>query len=312
MNISNPKFSVVVLTYNREKYLKQQLPALVGLQDTEVIIVDNNSEDNYSESLASNYANCRVVRLAENFGAVGRNYGIEAAAGEFVVTLDDDVWGITNENLLRIQEVFEASPSVHGICFKVIDEKDGAITNWCHHCDPELFHNKSFETYEISEGAVAFRRSIFNEIGYYPLEFFISHEGPDLAFRILKAGKSIIYHPDIVVTHAHAIEGRKSWRRYYYDTRNLIWLAYRHYNLQMFVFRFPLQISAMLAYSIRDGFFKYYVKAVVDAASGINGFSASRKPIDQITYKRMNVIDRNKPPISYYIKKRLLKKGVKI
>src|SRR5690606_20187344 len=130
-----------------------------------------------------------------------------------------------------IASIFEKNPSADGICFKVIDEKDGAITNWCHHCDPNLFSNKSFETYEISEGAVAFRRDTFNQVGFYTKEFFISHEGLDLAIRILKSGKSIIYCPEIEVVHAHAAEGRKNWRRYYYDTRNLIWLAYCHYNL---------------------------------------------------------------------------------
>lgn len=312
MPTQSPIFSIVVLTYNREKYLKQQLPDLAGLENVEVIIVDNCSEDNYSERLSSEHTNVRTLRLEKNFGAVGRNYGIEAAKGKYVVTLDDDVWGITNKHLSTIESLFNSHESTHGICFKVLDETTQEITNWCHHCDPKVFSTQSFETYEISEGAVAFRRSIFDEIGFYPLEFFISHEGPDLAFRILNANKSIIYHPDIEVIHAHAVEGRKSWRRYYYDTRNLIWLAYRNYNLQMLITRFPIQIGALLIYSLRDGFSKYYAKAIYDSIKGLKALKGTRNPVSKTAYAKMNEIDKNKPPITYYIKKRLIRKGVRI
>lgn len=312
MNAEDPEFTIVVLTYNREKYLKQQLPSLNMLSNSEVIIVDNCSESNYSEKLSSEYKNTRVIRLDKNYGAVGRNYGIEAAKGKYIVTLDDDVWGITNDSLLRLKAIFEENSLVHGICFKVLDEGTGEISNWCHHCDPLLFSEKTFDTYAISEGAIAFKREIFDEVGLYPIEFFISHEGPDLAFRALKAGKRIIYCPDVVVIHAHAAEGRKNWRRYYYDTRNLIWLAYRNYSFRMFTTRFPLQILAMLAFSIRDGFIKYYLKAVIDAIKGLNQFKGTRMPINATIYKKIKEIDENKPPLTYYIKKRLLRKGVKI
>src|SRR5690606_9987181 len=129
----------------------------------------------------------------------------------------------TQDKLNEIKLKFEEDDEISAICFKVIDEESGEITNWSHHSDPDIFSDKTFDTYEISEGAVAFRRKIFEEVGLYPIEFFISHEGPDLAFRILNSNHRIIYFPGVDVVHAHAVEGRANWRRYYYDTRNSIW-----------------------------------------------------------------------------------------
>jgi GT2 family glycosyltransferase len=312
MTYSAPEFSVILLTYNREKYLALQLPELIKLNNAEIIIVDNASSSDYAEALSAQYENTQCIKLDKNYGAVGRNFGIQAGKGKYLITLDDDVWGITNDNLIEIKETFEKDSAISAICFKVLDEKDRTITNWCHHNDPAKLSESTFDTYEISEGAAAFKREIFSEVGLYPFEFFISHEGPDLAFRIINSGKRIIYTPKIEVTHAHAVEGRKNWRRYYYDTRNLIWLAYRNYNWDMLLTKLPLSLTAMLLYSIRDGFVRYYLKAIKDALFGIKDLRGTRQPMSNATRKKMKSMDINKPNLAFYIKKRLFAKGVKI
>lgn len=312
MSNSKPTFSIVILTYNRENYLRDQLPDLNGLMDTEVIVVDNHSDDNYADRLAENYERTKVIRLKKNFGAVGRNYGIKAANGKYVVTLDDDVWGITNAHLEEILRLFEGDDSLAGVCFKVLDAKTGEITNWCHPRDPEKYALTSFDTFQISEGAVAFRRNIFESVGYYPEDFFISHEGPDLGLRILNANKRIIYTPTVEVNHAHAVEGRKNWRRYYYDTRNLIWLAYRNYNCRMLVLIFPIKLTAMFFYSIRDGFARYFFKALFDSFKKTGSIKGTRYPLNEKAYKKFKKINSHKPSLSFYIKNRVLKKKIKI
>lgn len=313
MNTSSfPLFSVVILTYNRPKYIKKQLDNLTKIASIEIIIVDNCSDTNYAHEIASNYNNIKVIRLEKNYGAVGRNYGIKEATADYIVTLDDDVWGIESDDLLKSHDLFKNDHDLDCICFHVLDEKTERTTNWIHHCDKSKFENSSFETYEISEGAAIFKRSCFLNVGLYPELFFISHEGPDLAFRIINAGKKIIYFPEIKVIHAHAQEGRVSWRRYYYDTRNLIWLAYRNYNLRLLITRLPLQVAAMLFYSIRDGYIKYFIKALYDALSNIGELKGSRVPISNRAYAKIKTIDKNRPSLFFYIKERVFKREIKI
>lgn len=305
-------FSVVILTYNRECYIKKQLECFSKIPGIEIIIVDNNSDVDYSNQEAQFYDNVKVIRLNKNYGAVGRNYGISAAKSPYIITLDDDVWGLTIDELNKAKDLFERHADVDCICFHVIDEKTKETTNWIHHCHKEKFDTQEFETYEISEGAAVFRKSCFEHVGLYPESFFISHEGPDLAFRILNADKKIIYTPDIEVIHAHALEGRASWRRYYYDTRNLIWLAYRNYNKRLLAKRFLLQLAAMFFYSLRDGYTKYFLKAVVDGLKELKNMSNDRIPISDKTYTRLKKMDQKRPSLLFYIKERILKKEIKI
>lgn len=306
------RFSVVILTYNREKYIKKQLECFSKIPDIEIIIVDNNSEVDYANREAQHYDNVRVIRLEKNYGAVGRNYGIIAARAPYIITLDDDVWGLTADELNKAEDLFKKKPDTDCICFHVTDEQSGKTTNWIHHCHKELFDTQEFETYEISEGAAIFRKTCFEQVGLYPESFFISHEGPDLAFRILNADKQIIYTPEIEVVHAHAIEGRTSWRRYYYDTRNLIWLAYRNYNKRLLMKRFILQFSAMLFYSLRDGYIKYFLKATYDGITELGSMKLDRNPISSAAYSRLKTMDKKRPSVLFYIKERILKREIKI
>lgn len=312
MSATRTVFSIVVLTYNREKYLTNLIDELVKLPDSEIIIVDNNSDSDYSERLSEKYEEVHLIQLNKNYGAVGRNFGIEKSKGEYIITLDDDVWGVGVSDLLAIRKEFERDSDLAAICFKVIDEKDGTVINWSHPNDKEKFSDISFETYEISEGAVVLRKAVLSKVGLYPEEFFISHEGPDLAFRILDAGYRVIYSPLVQVIHAHAVEGRASWRRYYYDTRNSIWLAYKYYNRRMLIKKLPLQLVSMFVYSLRDGFFKYYLSAVKDGLNGIRKYNLVRSPVKPETYQKIKEINRHRPSFWFYIKHRLFKKSVRI
>lgn len=307
------KFTVVILTYNREKHIRQQISSILKIRNCEIIIVDNCSDDNYVEKIKKENPSIKTVTLEKNYGAVGRNFGIAAAEGEFIITLDDDVYGLTEEHLLNLEKSFKSDNKIACICFKVIDEKSKNICNWCHPKDPAIHSEKSFETYNISEGAAAFRKAIFNDINpAYPWEFFISHEGPDLAYRILNKGYKTLYVPTVEVIHAYAVEGRKSWRRYYFDTRNVIWLAYRNYPYRMIFKTLPLQLAAMFVYSARDGFLKYFFKGVWDAILGLKVMHGQRSPLSSTAYNHLKLINAQKPSLLFYLKNRLFKKGVKI
>ena len=126
--------------------------------------------------------------------------------------------------------------------------QDGRTCNWVHHCKEEEYYDREFLTYEITEGAVAFRKKALNCSGYYPENFFLSHEGPDLAFRIFENGYRVIYWGDIRVEHLFSEEGRKPWRNYYYDTRNQFWLAARHFPFDYAVVYLGRGLGSMLVY----------------------------------------------------------------
>ena len=92
------KYSVVIATYNRAADLRDTLASLASLQPDgpwEVIVVDNNSPDD-TRAVLEQAARAFPVPLTylferEQGRSPALNTGIRAAAGDIIVTTDDDV-----------------------------------------------------------------------------------------------------------------------------------------------------------------------------------------------------------------------------
>jgi len=302
-------YSIVILTFNRGHLLKRLLDDLqpFGRAGAEIIVVDNAS-DKPASDFTSAYPDVVTLRAPRNLGAAGRNLGFDAARGDIIVCLDDDVFGLCSDALQQLDHIFDDA-AVAAVNFKVLEENTGRVVNWVHHRVVEQFADQAFDTYEITEGAVAFRRSVLREVGSYPESFFLSHEGPDLAFRMMNRGWRVTYNPALSVTHLFAPEGRKSWRNYYMDTRNTLWLAVRNLPMVYGSWMFFRQSAAMFFYSIRDRHFRWWLKGMWD---GLKGFSAAlreRQSMSKETMRRIREIDSHRPPLSYLLRKRLSKEG---
>jgi GT2 family glycosyltransferase len=304
--------SVVVLTYNRIDSLRSLLQELSQLTypRLEIIVVDNCS-DVPAATLACDYKKVIFLRSPGNIGTGGRNIGMAHATGDIVVCLDDDVSALTDESLWKIESLF-ADRTIGGVCFKVIDAQTGKIINWVHHKPVERFVDTRFPTYEITEGAVAFRREVAAAAGYYPERFFISHEGPDLAFRIMELGYTIEYNPAISVVHAYSPLARTSWRNYYYDTRNTLWLVARNCPARFGANLLVTQLGGMLIYSIRDGFLLWWLRGVWDGLRGLPQALRERRKLSPATMRKIADIDSDRPSVVYLLRKRLFQRGIKL
>lgn len=309
MDNNNLPVSICILTFNRCLLLRKLLKELETLTylPLEIIVVDNCSEDETQSMMRSDFQKIIYIRNSENIGAAGRNVGIKAANGDIIFTLDDDILGLDDEAIQIIVRMFIEDVNLGAITFRYVD-MNGRTCDWVHHCVEEDYRDKEFMTYEILEGAVAFRKKALELSGYYPESFFLSHEGPDLAFRILDKGFKVIYSGQVKVKHLVGEGGRKAWRNYYYDTRNQLWLAARNFPLVYSLIYLGRGLSSMLVYSIRDGYTFYWLKAIMD---GLKGMKQALKERSALTEKTMNIlkeIDSKRPSLSYMIKKRLMAK----
>jgi len=298
-------YSIVALTFDRNHLLTRLLVDLrvFARAGAQIIIVDNASTVP-AESVTRLHPDVTLIRAPHNLGAAGRNLGFDAATGDIIICLDDDTYGLSRDALERLNEIF-ADGSIGAVNFTVLEEGSGHIVNWVHHRSVEQFSGTTFETYEITEGAVAFRRSILRRVGGYPEAFFLSHEGPDLAFRIMNRGSKVIYSPAVSVTHSFAPEGRTSWRNYYYDTRNTLWLAARNLPIGYGLRVVARQSLAMLVYSLRDGYFNWWSKGIWDGARGLRTAWRQRRVLSRETMRRIHQIDSFRPPLLYLLRRRL-------
>ncbi len=113
--MSAPKISVIIPTYNREKYILETLASVFAqsYSDYEIIVVDDGSTDG-SKKLLTPIIKEKGLRLLEQENAgvsAARNRGVASAKGELIAFLDsDDIFH--PEKLAKQIALLEANPQL--------------------------------------------------------------------------------------------------------------------------------------------------------------------------------------------------------
>lgn len=93
------KISVIIPTYNAEKYLMDAVDSVInqtiGFENIELLLIDDNSNDGTKEllkDLSLRYDNIRSIFLDKNTGSPSkpRNIGIKESNAEYIMFLDND------------------------------------------------------------------------------------------------------------------------------------------------------------------------------------------------------------------------------
>lgn len=91
----NPLVSIIIVTYNYEKYIRYAIESAMmqNYPNSEIIVVDDGSTDN-TEGVISSYLDKITYIKKENGGvASARNVGVKASKGKYISFLDaDDLW----------------------------------------------------------------------------------------------------------------------------------------------------------------------------------------------------------------------------
>ncbi len=90
--MSKPKVSVIIPTYNRERFIAEAVDSVLAqtYKNIEIIVVDDGSTDNTKEVLEP-YMDWITYLPIENGGpARARNAGMQAATGDYIAFLDSD------------------------------------------------------------------------------------------------------------------------------------------------------------------------------------------------------------------------------
>lgn len=101
-----PLVSIVLVNYNGGEVIERCLGALVAeatpsSPTTEVIVVDNESEDGSADRIAARFPSVRLLRAGENLGfSRGCNLGASVAAGSYLLFLNADTH--PNRAFLRV------------------------------------------------------------------------------------------------------------------------------------------------------------------------------------------------------------------
>jgi len=219
------RFGVVVLTMGkRPEELQRGLASVLAQRDVtmDVVVVGNSWEPTGLPD------GVRGVYLPENVGATaGRNAGVPYVSGEYLFFLDDDASLPDPHFLAEVAARFASDPRLGVMQPRVVDPEGKAPPRrWVPRLrvgDP----GASSPATALWEGAIAIRRDLFEAVGGWPDEFFIFHEGIDLAWRVWDEGFTPWYAADLVVNHP-VMDPARHAVFYRYNARNRVWLARRN------------------------------------------------------------------------------------
>lgn len=219
--------SILVCTRNRMAKLKNTLDAILGLEpptglDFEVIVVDNGSTDSTAE-LCREFEGRFPRRFRRVYlGAPGlsraANAGFDAARGQLIAYLDDDV--IPGRDWLQVVcREFARDPSLGMISGRVelLNQEDLPI------CIRRHVGRREFaslgDAYSLFTGCnLAIRRSLIERVGLFDPDIgtgsrFGSAGDTDFFYRAWKATEKMIYVPELFILHDHGRRTQEAWKK---------------------------------------------------------------------------------------------------
>lgn len=213
--------SIIILTYNQKDLTLRCLRSLRdGISDVsaEIIIVDNGSTDGTRKKIEKEFPDVVYIRNDKNLGvAAGRNIGIDASHGDFIMILDNDTL-VPGGALQALVEYLDSHPDV-GLVAPRLTNMEGKTQKSCKEypglgvkisnvfsrgrSDHFLVATSTAdqEPFYVIGAAQLFRREVWNQAGRLDEKIFYGPEDADFCIRVRNQGWKVVYHPAITIIH---------------------------------------------------------------------------------------------------------------
>jgi len=229
--------SIIICSYNRASYISDALTSLYGqssgLDDFEVIIVDNNSTDNTKEVYAQwrqtdTNGQFTFISETQQGASFARNTGAAIAKGEWVCFMDDDAVA-TTDYVKNIIKHIQDQPFIVGFGGRIIPKYIPSEPKWMSYYVSSLVGNFDYAPTACAfengkyplESNMIVKKSVYDQIGGFNVNLpgvvgtlRIGGEGKELFYKIIALGHTIYYDPSICVHHV--VEVKKLTSEYMY------------------------------------------------------------------------------------------------
>ena len=296
----DPLVSVVIVTWNGRQYLEACLNAVAAQAgvSTETVLVDNGSSDGTVAYVRERFPAVRVIALPENKGfAGGNNAGVREARGRFIALLNNDTvpepdWletllGGLNEEagfaLVTSRIVYMHNPELIDSAGDGMLASGGAFKR--HHGASVELAQESMEVFGVCGAACLMPRRVFDELGGFDEDFFVSHEDVDLSYRARLLGYRCRYVANAVVRHHGSVTiGRVSGFAIFQGQRNLEWLYVKNTPLALLLRTLPSHLLYTVAAGVhfaRSGALGPFIRAKLAAIAGLPGALRKRRRVQR-------------------------------
>lgn len=216
--------SVIICTYNREKYIGSLLESIanndLSKSEYEILLVDNNCTDNTKkvcEDFAANHTDVtfRYLYETEQGLSAARNKGIIEANGDILLYVDDDA--LVDSHYLRdYAEHFAENPETMAAGGPILPLYETSEPEWMTPYTKALLtgwmdYGKSVRDYPKGRypggGNAAYRKEVFDKVGLFNTELgrkggnLMGSEEKDIFDKMHTFGMQVRYLPMPVLHH---------------------------------------------------------------------------------------------------------------
>lgn len=222
---SLPYFSIIIPTRSRSRQLAECLAGLARLDYPrdrfQVIVVDDESPMQLDAVIqaASDQLEVTLMRQKHAGPAMARNRGAQSARGEFLAFTDDDCIPAPDW-LRRFAESLQTSPGgmVGGHTVNALEDNPFSTASqtlidylYARHA----IANKRARFFTTNNMALA--AAPFRALGGFETTFLrAAAEDRELCDRWLGVGQRMVYVPEALVYHHHALSWRTYWRQHFW------------------------------------------------------------------------------------------------
>jgi len=241
------KLSVILVSFNVKCFLEQSLCSVRKaistnnslINDAEIIVVDNNSQDGTVDYIKTKFPEARFILNKENTGfAKANNQALKQARGKYILFLNPDTI-VAEDSFSTCISFLESTPQAGAAGLRMIDgsgiflkeSKRGLPLPWASFCRlsglTAIFpHSKLFASYylghlneyennvvDVLSGAfMMIKKEVLDQTSGFDEQFFMYAEDIDLSYRIQKAGFSNYYFADTTIIHFKGESTKKDLR----------------------------------------------------------------------------------------------------
>jgi GT2 family glycosyltransferase/peptidoglycan/xylan/chitin deacetylase (PgdA/CDA1 family) len=218
-----PRLSVVVATFQRRDLALNLIEALAR-QDVsapfEVVVVVDGSTDGTADALRARSLPYELVVIEEpNAGAAkARNRGVQAAMGEVLLFLDDDMEPDAQLVRVHLDAHERGARAVAGAIPLHPASPDNIMAQSVGEWADELSERCSQPGYrlgphDIFTGQLSMRRDLFDDLGGFDERFTVrgtfGNEDIELAHRVIDRGIEVVFRPDAISYQRYVVTARQ-------------------------------------------------------------------------------------------------------
>ncbi|MEC4003518.1 glycosyltransferase family 2 protein [Flavobacterium sp. SUN052] len=209
----NIELSVIIVNYNGQRFLKDCLESLrqklIGIS-SEIIVIDNNSQDESCTYIKENYPEIKLIESKINYGfGKGNNEAFKQSKGEYLLLINNDT--IVLDSLKPVLEKLKSDKSIGAIGINMLNGNknylpvSGNFPNfinlfWMKKIQESNTEFKSgnflktcYEVDWLSGSFLMIPRRVYTEINGFDEDYFLYVEDVDLCKRISDKGYKRVF-----------------------------------------------------------------------------------------------------------------------